>query len=532
MQQVDLRSLPPCSLSIHCLRLLDDLDEPGITQESKQVSFTEDIQDERLLDQLRIHLLDCPTCAAVLDQARCVRTQQRALLRELLLESEAAVTPTTSQIFAAIRQGEENGSRRGSRDKRVGYYLQEIGITPGSPKLNGNHHGVELRSIKHSYGWLYSALALVTAATVILFAIGVLNHFSSRQVHKGPIVDSDGWNSVVIGLTLAAPRVAKLMGIYNYNPVSGKHVELVSSSQVSADVQLDGVSPDGHNLLYQATTGGHILYSTLMSGKGVGSFYALNAGNAGNAIWMDSDHALIAMENSGVELVDIHTSASTKLFPALKVGRLVFYHAPYMYFIGASASTKSVLYRIDVKASDSVPQAISISIAPTGARFKLSPDGSTIYYANSKGNGGPGIHAVRSDGTHPSEVLSKDVTTVGYAEPIGFAADNSLEAIRFSDGKFQVIKYAASDRQFRVVVDDAAPDAMSLCNPGVVVLMCDSNVAFAPSGHGLVVNAFCADGHQRIWFDNLTTGRHSLLLKLDGNTRVQLAGWDRIPVAA
>jgi hypothetical protein len=62
--------------------------------------------------------------------------------------------------------------------------------------------------------------------------------------------------------------------------------------------------------------------------------------------------------------------------------------------------------------------------------------------------------------------------------------------------------------------------------------MCDSNVAFAPSGHGLVVNAFCADGHQRIWFDNLTTGRHSLLLKLDGNTRVQLAGWDRIPVAA
>src|SRR5258708_33843326 len=118
--------------------------------------------------------------------------------------------------------------------------------------------------MKDSWGWLYSVLALVTAATVILVAIGVLNHFSSRQVHKGPIVDSDGWNSVVIGLTLAAPRVAKLMGIYNYNPVSGKHVELVSSSQVPADVQLDGVPPDGHNLLYQATTGGHYLYSTLI----------------------------------------------------------------------------------------------------------------------------------------------------------------------------------------------------------------------------------------------------------------------------
>src|SRR5258708_12981697 len=103
-----------------------------------------------------------------------------------------------------------------------------------------------------------------------------------------------------------------------------------------------------------------------------------------------------------------------------------------MYFIGASASTKSVLYRIDVKASDSVPQAISMSMAPTRARFKLSPDGSTIYYANSKGNGGPGIHSVRSDGTHPSEGLSRDFTPVGSAEPFGFPPPNSLAPVPFS----------------------------------------------------------------------------------------------------
>src|SRR5258708_25481881 len=168
------------------------------------------------------------------------------------------------------------------------------------------------------------------------------------------------------------------MGINTSILFGGKIGDLFSFAELPGDVQLDGVSPDGHNLLYQATTGGHILYSTLMSGKGVGSFYALNAGNAGNAIWMDSDHALIATENSGVELVDIHTSASTKLFPALKVGRLVFYHATYMYFIGAGASTKSVLYLIDVKASDSVPQAITIAIAPTVARCNVSPDGAAV----------------------------------------------------------------------------------------------------------------------------------------------------------
>jgi hypothetical protein len=107
MKQVDLHSLPPCSLSTDCLRLFDDLDKPGITQ----FSFTEDIQDERLLDLLRLHLPGCPTCTAVLDQARHVHSQQRAMLRDFLIESEVAVPATILEIFAAIRREQQTGPR-------------------------------------------------------------------------------------------------------------------------------------------------------------------------------------------------------------------------------------------------------------------------------------------------------------------------------------------------------------------------------------------------------------------------------------
>ena len=523
MQQVDLHGLPPCSLSIQCLRLLDDLDDPDITQKFRQVSLTEDGQDERLLGQLRTHLPDCPTCSAVLAKARRVRAQQRAVLRELLNESEASVASTTAQVLAVIHRGQESGSRPGSLDKRVGYYLQEIAMTPGVPELNGNHH--ELRPDSHS--WLFNALILATVAAVVLFAIGILDRYISRPEPAGKVVDSNGWNSVVVGLTLAAPGVAKLMGIYNYNPASGKRTELVPSSQAPADVQLDGVSPDGHNLLYQASTNGHTLYSTLMPVNGKGFFYELDDVDAGNAIWMDRGHVLVAMVHSGVELVDINTGASKNLFSTLRVDRLVFYHNPYMYFVGASA-----LYRINSVSADSTPQVVTISAAGKGSSFWLSPDGSTIYYADSEDTGGPGIHSVSSDGTRTGKVLSGDVTPAVYVEPIGFADDNLLEAIRVSSGKFQVIKYAASGEQFQVVVDDAAPQAISLCGPEVAVPMCDGNVVLAPSGHGLVVNAFYPDGYQRVWFDDLATGKKSLLMKLASDMHVQLPGWDRIPVAA
>lgn len=126
MWQVNLHSMPPCSLSTACLRLLDDLDKSGNAQRLEQVSFTEDIQDEQLLDQLVLHLPGCSTCTAVLAHARSVRFQQRAMLWDYLIESEASVSTTISGIFVAIRREQRKGLRSDVPDKRLGYYLPEI----------------------------------------------------------------------------------------------------------------------------------------------------------------------------------------------------------------------------------------------------------------------------------------------------------------------------------------------------------------------------------------------------------------------
>src|SRR5690348_12116967 len=97
MKQRGSQSLPPCSLSAQCLRLLDELD----VSNDAFVSM-DSIQDERMLEQLREHIPTCPTCTATLAQARHVRAQQRAALQNLLADSEQRVPSTTSQIFAAI----------------------------------------------------------------------------------------------------------------------------------------------------------------------------------------------------------------------------------------------------------------------------------------------------------------------------------------------------------------------------------------------------------------------------------------------
>ncbi len=126
MWQVNLHSLPPCSLSTDCLRLIDDLDKPGIAQAAEQISFTEDIQDEQVLDQLLLHIPGCLTCTAVLAHTRSVRFQQRTMLWDFLIESEASVSTTIPEIFAAIRREQRKGLRLGVPDKRIGYYLPEI----------------------------------------------------------------------------------------------------------------------------------------------------------------------------------------------------------------------------------------------------------------------------------------------------------------------------------------------------------------------------------------------------------------------
>lgn len=538
MKQVDLHGLPPCPLSIQCLRLLDDLDEPGVTEKPAQVSFSEDLQDERLLYQLRIHVPNCLTCTAVLSQARRIRSQQRAALRDLLSESEASLPSTTSQILAAIHREQKDVSRPDAAKKRASYYLQELTVMPGPQILNGKHnHLIEPRPMVPIHIWLRNVLALATVAAVILFATGIFDHFVNRQVPSGhtPLrasMDSRGWDSVVIGLTLTAPGIAKLMGIYNYNPVNKQHDDLMPPSRVPANVHIDRVSQDGLNVLYQFSNRGHTLYATLKPVRNTGYFYELADSEAGNAIWMDNDYALIAIVNNGIAQVNIHTGISTHLFPGLKIIRLTFYRAPYIYFIGAAGVGTTALYRVNIKSPGESSQMVTMSIAGTGSSYLLSPDGTKVFFAGGEHFSMPYIQSISSDGTIPARVLGGEITPIGYAKPVGFADDNSLMIMRVNNGKFQVIKVETTLARGRVVVNDAAPDATSLCDPGIAAIICDNNIAFAPYGYGMVVNAFYTGGAHKVWYYNLIKGTRSLLLTLDNSTLVQLPGWDRIPVTS
>jgi len=70
MKYVDIRDLPPCSFSPQCLRLIDDLDLPPMVPTASRLAYIEDLQDERQLRRLRSHVPGCPTCSALLLEAR------------------------------------------------------------------------------------------------------------------------------------------------------------------------------------------------------------------------------------------------------------------------------------------------------------------------------------------------------------------------------------------------------------------------------------------------------------------------------
>src|SRR6266568_7245506 len=104
MKYVDIRDLPPCSFSPQCLRLLDDLDAPTGARETTRLTYIEDLQEERKQRQLRSHVLDCPTCTALLAEARRTRMQQRTMLHHFLLSNEHRAPDSTRSVLTVLRE--------------------------------------------------------------------------------------------------------------------------------------------------------------------------------------------------------------------------------------------------------------------------------------------------------------------------------------------------------------------------------------------------------------------------------------------
>jgi hypothetical protein len=213
---------------------------------------------------------------------------------------------------------------------------------------------------------------------------------------------------------------------------------------------------------------------------------------------------------------------------SLQTERLVFYHQPFLYFIGAENLVTDALYRVNLSQTNPLPQRVT-SPSPN-TRFWLSIDGTTVFYANRGSSGVQGIYAVDSDGTNLR------LLRPGTAIPIGYASDNALMVMDEVQGKFQVIKLGTMPGQpEKLVLGDAAPGALSLCNitlPVGIVRVCDQNIALAPYGHGLLLNAHYPNGTNSLVYDNLDTGVSQIIRSLPAGTNAQLPGWSKMTFAS
>jgi hypothetical protein len=546
MKYVDIRDLPPCSFSPQCLRLLDELDALEASA-SGRLAYIEDLQEKRRLRQLRSHLANCPTCSALLAEARRTRTQQRVLLYHFLHTNERRVPSTSQAIIEAMRrekaqEAEKSPQRVRTRTQNSSLFVHPVEQDEVPVSLQAR---ASSRSFQHR-NLFQNILTLATVAAVILAAVGLLNRFSDQPTSaptnsnssplqgqqpepRGPTVNNYGWDTVLVGLTmLSASGMVKGFTFYGYDASTSKMKQLVSSTQVFLNVNMDGISHDGQSLLYDTTfPDRQTTYSVYSPAAGQRNIYWLPAGEGGNAIWMDSSHILVQEGFSQVVELDTRNGTRQRTWP-LKASRLAFYRQPFLYFIGAENLIAGALYRMNLSEASAEPHYITNAHA--GSRFWLSIDGTTLFYANKGASGKQGIYAMNSDGTNVR------LLRAGPALPIGYADDNALMVLQQVGERLEVIQMGATPAQpERVVFTDAAPGAISLCSADdkltAAIAICDGNIALEPYGHGLLLHAYYANGSHSLVYDNLVTGSSRTILSLPVNASVQLPGWSKMSIA-
>ncbi|HEY3991686.1 MAG TPA: hypothetical protein VGM01_02295 [Ktedonobacteraceae bacterium] len=543
MKYVDIRDLPPCSFSPQCLRLLDELDMPTAAPAPTRLAYIEDLQDERHLRQLRSHIPSCPTCSALLVEARRMRAQQRLMFYHFMLANERQVPATSGAIFEAIRRenmmAEEKAAFKLESSVQEQYMprraLASQDATLASSPLPLHSHTPQRRHL------FQNVLTLATVAAVILAAVGLLNRFTAQSgttssqpartslpnqsLQPGLTTNNDGWNSVLFGLTmLSAAGMVQSLAFYNYDTSSDHMTLLVSSTRTFDSINMEGISGNGQTLLYDETsTGQQRSYKTLSTLTSIHTVYQIGANQGGNAVWMDTTHFLVQNSNGKIQEVNVQTGVSQQTWP-LETGALTFYHQPFLYFVGAASLETGALYRANLSQPNPTPQRITNPSPDT--RFWLSIDGATVFYANRGSSGVQGIYAVGSGGTNLR------LLRPGTGIPIGYASDNALMVMDQVQGKFQVIKLGTlPSAPEKVILSDAAPGAVSFCDlPGPVgiISMCDQHIALAPYGHGLLLNARYANGTSSLVYDNLDTGASHIIRTLPAGTNVQLPGWSKM----
>ncbi|HEU0003095.1 MAG TPA: hypothetical protein VFQ36_19445 [Ktedonobacteraceae bacterium] len=522
----DAEALPPCEFSAHCLRLLDDLDAPGDQHGYEHVISTDknDMQDEYLIEKLRVHVPGCPICSAKLAEARALRSRQRIALRRYLADAESRVPSTTERILSMIQQPlpeETEQERPSASQRRWRYRLPEVFgplIQPKSDAYsNGDGHfinttGQQFPSVNHTSHWLRNGFALATAAALLFAALGVFSHIVLHSGAPASQAEAKNWPSVMIGVSLlsALPAISKL---YNVDTTSGEREQMTPTGQPAQEAQYETVSPDGQNVLYHFSSQGQTIYTTLQAGQH-GAY--VTDGSVNNAIWMDNDHVLVAFSFSDVKEFDIHTGASVQQFASLSNVYLLFYHAPYLYYQDAQ---KTMIYRSNLATGENQ----QLIVGAGGLNFThcvLEPSGTGIYCeAQSDGlsHSGSALYMVRDDGSGVQALSRQGIL-------LGFASDHALLYLQLQVAlnNYQVVKLGQTPQQDRVVMNNAAP-ATATIEAGDAML--------APDGHALVVqDGNLTDSLRGVWYDDFTTQTSRELFTYTPGSYGQLIGWDQLRV--
>jgi hypothetical protein len=526
MKSVDIKDLPPCSYSPECLRLIDDLDVPSVASIPMRLSHIDDLQDQRRLRQLRSHVPGCPTCSALLAETRRMRSQQRTILHHFLIANETHVPSTTGAIFAAIRREQALVEECASQDMYAP--LPDEMLSSPLPEPEKPPSSVSPKRFPQRRNLLRNFLTLATVAAVILAAIGLLdrftNHLSTSKLgppHSDAQVNNYSWDSMVIGLsTLSMTGFT----VYNFNATNDQTTILFASTQNIAKVNLEEVSSDGLSLLYDVgSPAQQMTYETFSDRFSSQNLYSLSSDQAGNAIWMDSEHVLVQKMSGAVLELDSQTHLVQHSW-FVQTSKLTFYHQPFLYFTDEEQTGPNVLYRINLAQVNAAPQLVAESAPDT--HFWLNSDGTTVFYANRGDFGKEGIYAVNSDGTHLHILRS------GPGLPIGYTENDGLMLMQQVGTQVEVIKLGVPpQQQEQVVFSDAAPHATSFCSPSgtaLIIQLCAPNIALEPHGRGLLLHAYYADGSHSLVYDNLLTGTSQKILSLAADAQVQLPGWSKL----
>jgi hypothetical protein len=546
MNDEQSRSVSPCPLAAHCLRLQDALENEAV--------YEDEPADRVLVAELRVHAPRCPSCRAALAQARVTRDQQRAAFVALLDEGERRVPATVMRIQQAIQ-------REGQARQPVSVAempTQQLERTGGQTRKRRSQRPAarSANPPRRVIVWRNVA-AVAMAAVVILAATALFSHrlflpggnqaaqpkaTSRAQRPTAPFTQSSapassstpsttqsatepalfgGWNATMI----AEPSAGSGMyAIKNYNYTNG-FAAMLNSLPLPVNTQFDGISSDGQDLLYQYASDNQVYYARLLTPFAhTGYFYALNADSAGNAIWMtvdqtDSRYVLINTKTMGVIEVDSLTGQEKVVLPQLAASKLIAYHAGYLYYVGTNPGVD----RINL-ATEAVQVLAGRSMK---AAIWISPDNTTMYWVNAGPVGQAGIYAVNL-ATTSTEFLRSS------GEPVGFATDNALLTVQLLNGQVQIVQVGTTPQQDQVVFANAAPGATSLCaattaTPGQI---CDNFIAMAPYGHAVIVQGTNADGSYHLWSDDLVTGQQIQLDAASGShAPAQLLGWDRLPLS-